>query len=116
MTDLCFIMEKYGSDKVPSLRHNYTKLYHNLFNSMRDQPLRVFELGIGTVDPKLVSNMSCYNGYKPGASLRGWKEYFPNSQIYGADIDTNILFEEDRIETFFCDQTKPEVIKALWSQ
>ena len=116
MTDLCLIMEKYGSDKVPTIKHNYTKVYHSLFSSIREDKLRVFELGIGTTNPNRCSNMSCYKGYQPGASLRGWKEYFPNSQIFGADIDTDILFEEDRIGTFFCDQTKPEVIRALWKQ
>jgi hypothetical protein len=51
---------------------------------------------------------------KPGASLRGWREYFPNAAVFGADIDRDILFEEERIKTFFCDQTKPDVIAALW--
>ena len=26
-------------------------------------------------------------GVKDGASLRMWKEYFPNAMIYGVDID-----------------------------
>ena len=29
---------------------------------------------------------------KPGASLRVWKDYFPNANIIGVDIDENILF------------------------
>lgn len=50
----------------------------------------------------------------PGASLRGWKQYFSKSLIFGADIDTNILFTEDRIRTFYCDQTKPILIQNMW--
>ena len=38
---------------------------------------------------------------KPGASLRAWRDYFENALIYGADIDKNILFKENRINTFF---------------
>ena len=51
---------------------------------------------------------------RPGASLYGWAEYFPNASIYGADIDTNILFNTDRIRTYYCDQRKPNVIENMW--
>jgi hypothetical protein len=51
----------------------------------------------------------------PGASLRGWREYFPDARIYGGDIDRRILFEEKRIQTFFMDQTRPETIRRLWN-
>jgi hypothetical protein len=52
---------------------------------------------------------------RPGASLRVWRDYFPNAQIVGADIDRDILFEEERISTFYCDQTKRSAIQELWS-
>jgi hypothetical protein len=51
---------------------------------------------------------------KPGASLRVWRDFFPNAMVYGADIDKDILFEEDRIKTFYIDQLDPEVIKKFW--
>jgi nucleoside-triphosphatase THEP1 len=38
-----------------------------------------------------------------------------NSLIYGADIDKNILFEEDRIKTFYVDQLNQSSIKEMWS-
>jgi SAM-dependent methyltransferase len=53
---------------------------------------------------------------RPGASLYGWHEFFPNSYIFGADIDRDILFNTDRIKTFFCDQTKPEIVKKMWDE
>jgi hypothetical protein len=53
---------------------------------------------------------------RPGASLYGWQEFFPNSYIFGADIDSGILFNTDKIKTFFCDQTKPEIIKKMWDE
>jgi len=51
---------------------------------------------------------------KPGASLRVWRDYFPNALVYGADIDREILFNENRIKTFFIDQLNPELIKNFW--
>jgi hypothetical protein len=52
---------------------------------------------------------------KPGASLRGWAELFPNSYIYGADIDERILFNDNRIRTYYCDQTSQDSIRELWN-
>jgi len=111
-----------GSDKGSYLTkyiHNYTLFYHSLFNKLRNEKMRLFELGLGSVNPKIKSNM-CFMrqvgfNYTPGASLRGWKEYFPNSLIFGADIDKDILFRDDRIKTYFCDQTSPYEIKRLWN-
>ena len=63
------------------------------------------EVGIGTSDPTIQSSMG-ENG-TPGASLRAWKEFFPNGNIVGLDIDEKIIFAEERIETFCVDQTDP---------
>ena len=53
---------------------------------------------------------------RPGASLRAFKEFLPEANIYGADIDRRILFEEDRIKTFFVDQTNPGSFAAVATQ
>jgi SAM-dependent methyltransferase len=50
---------------------------------------------------------------KPGASLRAFRDYLPRACIYGADVDTRILFEEDRIKTFFVDQTDLASLESL---
>jgi hypothetical protein len=55
-------------------------------------------------------------GGKPGASLRVWRDYFPNATIYGADIDRDILFQDERIRTFYVDQLDPAAIRAMWEQ
>ena len=60
------------------------------------------EIGLGTNNPTLVSSMGADG--KPGASLRSFKQLIPSCQIYGADIDRDILFEESQIKTFFVDQ------------
>ena len=52
---------------------------------------------------------------KPGASLKVWKDYFVNAQIFGADIDRNILFKEDRIETYHVNQLDQESIIKMWN-
>ncbi|MDR1371002.1 MAG: class I SAM-dependent methyltransferase, partial [Dysgonamonadaceae bacterium] len=53
--------------------------------------------------------------YKPGASLRVWRDYFPNAIIWGGDIDENALFSEERIKTGYLDQTSPESIEDFFS-
>jgi SAM-dependent methyltransferase len=114
-TILCDIMHKKGSDKAMFTgkgRHNYTPVYHSFFEKNRNQRVRLLEVGIGTNNPNIDSNMGP-NG-KPGASLRGWKEYFHSGEIFGIDIDKSILFKEDRIDTFYCDQTNDKSIELLF--
>jgi hypothetical protein len=53
---------------------------------------------------------------RPGASLRSWRAFFPRALIYGADIDRDILFREDRIKTFYCDQCDDSSIRSMWSE
>jgi len=116
-TQLCRIMTKYGSDKGNHGWHNYTTVYSALLNERRKEPLRVFELGLGSTNPQLASNMGHMGGDgRPGASLRGWRDIFPRSSIFGADIDGTILFQDDRIKTFYCDQLDETAIRELWSQ
>ena len=46
------------------------------------------------------------NNWIPGGSLRAFRDFLPEEcRIYGADIDKRILFTENRIDTFFVDQT-----------
>jgi hypothetical protein len=112
-TKMCFVMTKYGSDKAHRW-HNYTTVYSVLFKGFRDKSLRVFELGLGTNNPELASTMGVDG--RPGASLRGWRELFPRALVYGADIDHNILFQENRIKTFYCDQLDQTAIRKLWAE
>ncbi len=116
------LSDKYGSDKgevssnlnpYPWPSHNYTDFYSLVFGLRRNEVKTVVECGIGTNNPALKSSMGVAG--KPGASLRLWKEYFPNANILGCDIDDDILFSEERINTFHCDQTSPESIKSFLS-
>jgi hypothetical protein len=119
--ELSRLCDYYGSDKgevqstghpYPWPSHTYADYYSSLFSHCRLAPTKVFECGLGTNNPDIVSSMGV-NG-KPGASLRVWRDYFPNAKIYGADIDKEVLFEEDRIKTFYVDQLDPESIHDLW--
>lgn len=110
-TPLCELMSSCGSDKGNPF-HNYTVAYDWLFSRFRNEDLDLFELGLGTNKVGAPSSMGPEG--KPGASLRGWRAYFPHARIYGADIDSDILFEEDQIRTFWTDQRDPRAIRALW--
>jgi SAM-dependent methyltransferase len=116
-TELCKIMGECGSDKghenISESKHNYTLLYYKLFAPIKDKKLRIFELGLGTNNPYLPSSMGV-NG-KPGASLYGWSKFFQNAHIFGADIDRDILFETERIRTYYCDQTNMHEIRKMWN-
>lgn len=119
ISQLC---ELHGSDKgyvnfnkekpYPWKSHSYSNFYFNLFNHFKDEIKLLFECGIGSNNPKIFSNMGISG--KPGASLRVWKDYFKNAQIYGADIDKNCLFQDDRIKTFYVDQLNNESVKEMW--
>jgi hypothetical protein len=115
-TPLCKIMGRNKSDKgdinITVSRHNYTTFYYSIFKDIQNNKLRIFELGLGTNNINIPSNMGLYG--IPGASLYGWSEFFPNAYIFGADIDKHILFNTDKINTFYCDQTNPETIKQMW--
>tara|TARA_B100001059_G_scaffold205480_1_gene215564 strand:- start:56 stop:805 length:750 start_codon:yes stop_codon:yes gene_type:complete len=120
LSELC---EKYGSDKgfinididkkpYKWHPHTYTTYYHSMFNLSRENIKYVFECGLGTNNPNFKSNMT-ENGI-PGASHRVWRDYFFNAKIYGGDIDKSVLFEEDRIKTFYVDQLDTNSIKSMW--
>ena len=112
------LSDKYGSDKgevspdsnpYPWRSHNYADFYSLIFGLRRTDVKSVIECGLGTNNPTLKSSMGV-NG-KPGASLRMWKDYFPNASIFGCDIDRDVLFSEERIKTFHCDQTSAKSIR-----
>jgi hypothetical protein len=117
------LFDLYGSDKgsavggsphYPWAPHSYADIYSTLFDHCRFSIQTIFECGIGTNRTELVSNMSKFGS--PGASLRAWRDYFPNAQIIGADIDPSVLFREDRIRTYLVDQTSSHSIHDMWEQ
>lgn len=102
------LFKRHGSDKGGF--HNYHLLYGHLFPD-REVPRKIFEIGLGTNYTDVVSNMG-YHG-SPGASLRAFRDYYPNATIFGADIDRRVLFSETRIQTFHIDQSDDATFDAL---
>ena len=109
------LMNYHGSDKGGrTSEHNYSDFYSEIFLNNKNDIKNFLEIGLGTNNISLQSNMG-KNGI-PLASLRAWRDYFPNANIYGADIDRKILKNENRIKTFYVDQTDPNTIFDLFSQ
>lgn len=115
------LCNKHGSDKggdgtvvhpYPWKHHTYTDFLSLLFETQREQIKLVFECGIGTTNPTVPSSMGLAG--MPGASLRVWRDYFPNAEIIGADIDESTLFVEERIRTYWVDQRSPTSVEELW--
>jgi len=99
------LVDKYGTDKTLS---SYTHHYEYHFSPIVDEVLSVLEIGIGTVDPQYPSSFQgqprISPHYTPGGSLRVWRDFFPNAQVYGIDIAHDcMLIGEERITTFLVD-------------
>ena len=102
------LMDKYGSDK--GSHHGYHEIYAAILSD-RESIEGVLEVGLGTNHEDVVSNMGLAG--KPGASLRAFRDFLPNSIIFGADIDRRVLFSEERIKTFWVDQTSDDSLDLL---
>ena len=99
--DLNALAQKYGTDKT-NKDHSYKgvtylDIYHRYMSSKRSEVKTFIEIGV-----------------KDGASLRMWKDYFPNATIYGIDIDPRCKqFAEDRIEIIIGDQNSGPFLRSL---
>lgn len=101
------------SDKSTS--HNYHILYSFILNILGIKSnFNLLEIGLGTNNPALVSSMGADG--RPGASLYAFRDYLPNAKIYGADVDKNILFQSDRINTCYVDQLEMNTFLELENQ
>ncbi len=99
--DLTWSAEPYvGTDK--HIEHNYIiGFYDKNFESYRDLPIRLLEIGI----------------YK-GASLALWQKYFKYGQIFGIDIEDQRVekyINLDRVQIAIADAYRSEVAKDLGS-
>lgn len=99
---LCALAKKYGVDKCPAIFHSYTPAYHQILEASREKVSKVIEIGIGY--PEMMVPI-VGPSYSPGASLRMWRDYFPNAQIIGCDIRRSVFFQEDRISCRMLDQS-----------
>lgn len=103
------LFNSYGSDKASV--HDYYLIYYSLLSDRKQASLQILEIGLGSNNIDVMSNMG--RSGKPGASLRAFRDFLPNANIYGADIDKRVLFQEERINTFFIDQTNIEILNSV---
>jgi hypothetical protein len=87
---------KYKSDKgvtpykIGQYMHGYTDFYEKIFESRRNEPLNILELGGW--------------GENSGGSIRIWQEYFPNANIFTFDLNDQIVsLSNDRVVAKQCD-------------
>jgi hypothetical protein len=111
MTELCEMALKYGADKCPTIGHMYTPFYYAYFSHIRQSVKKVLEVGIGNK-----GQARMIPGYIMGPSIRMWRDFFPNAWVYGADVAPESFFVDDRVSTYWCDETKEEDIKKLIMQ
>src|SRR5687767_15859096 len=83
-----------ATDKGPG-GHNYTELYERLFFPWKDEPIRIFEIGIAG-----------------GGSLKMWESYFPQARIFAADILPKSEFDNARVKTLVADQANRDQLQA----
>jgi predicted O-methyltransferase YrrM len=86
--------------------HNYHFHYARKFKDIRHKVKKVLEIGV-------------FRGH----SMLMWKDFFPNAQIYGVDIDYSnhhfglnafdLCKDEDRIKLFEMDACNPNNVKAI---
>jgi hypothetical protein len=105
MTELCEIFYKYKSDKCPKIFHSYSPVYFEYLKEKKIEIKNIIEIGVGT--EKLMKPI-CGSDYEIGSSLKSWRDFFPNSTVFGLDIDSSVLFEDLRIKCFFTDQSNSE--------
>ena len=101
------LFDSYGSDKKT---HGYDLIYNFIIEELEEIDTLI-EIGIGSNNEDVLSNMSRKG--KPGSSLRSFRDYLPDSQIVGLEFDKNVLFEEERIKTFYFDQNHIDSLDTL---
>jgi len=95
MTELCELAFKYGTDKCPQLGHDYTPVYWEVLKNKKYFK-KILELGIGSRETMQWTP----EHYQLGASLKMWRDFFPEARIYGVDSSPTCIFEDERIKTF----------------
>ncbi len=98
--DLKKLLPLYNSKWNPDL---FGQHYQQHFASLRNKKLKILEIGVGGYD----------DPNSGGDSLRMWKQYFPNSMIYGMDIVDKRALEEDRIKIFQGSQDDEVFLKKV---
>lgn len=114
--ELTQLANRFGSDKGNTIlcAHTYTRVYEALLAPVREQPIRLLEIGLmhghtqGTMQGRL-HEVGC-------PSLKMWAEYLPRAEIFGFDIVDFRSLSDPRMAVFQGDQSKPEDLTRLAEQ
>lgn len=101
-TPLCELFYKYGSDKCPQIFHSYSEFYYDILKNYKNDFKNVIEIGIGSNE---IMKPIVGEKYQIGSSLKAWRDFFINANIYGLDVNTKVLFEDIRIKCLYTDQS-----------
>lgn len=106
------IFLKHKTNKLSNTNdgHTYNVKYEELFEPMRHNKIRIFEMELGSVESDQNTNVN-----KPGASHKAWKEYFfhADTEVYGGGIHSSIC---DKINFFNVDQTDEKSLKEMFEK
>lgn len=99
--DLGALAVAYGSDKWGQV-HWFTPHYERHFAALRDQPVRVLEIGVGG-----------YDSVSGGGSLKMWRRYFRRGVIFGLDCFDKSHLSGPRLEIVQGDQNDPAQLARI---
>lgn len=106
----------YGLDKNCRISHNYMPGYENIFKCDKHEIKEMLEIGLGGIynlNKCVKDGDEKRNYYRTGNSLRMWRDYFVNANIYGIDINKELIFSENRIKTFVANQNSEKDLENV---
>ena len=100
------LADQFGSDKGFGVlnAHGYTRVYESLLANVRQQPIRVLEIGL--LHPAMHGQARSANGaFQQAPSLQMWATYLPHALVAGFDIEDFSGLQHPRIKTWRADQS-----------
>lgn len=94
---------------------NYTDVYSAYLEPLRDESLRLLEIGIGATGEKWDARI-VHGRNTGGASIKMWEAYFPNAEIVAIDINPAKYLDNDRVQTHLIDQSNENQLSEFASQ
>jgi hypothetical protein len=112
------LANEHGSDKGtvgPSAEwgaHNYTDVYEAYLEPLRSLPISLLEIGLGVTGERWQSRI-VHGRNTGGASLKMWRDYFPQARIHGIDVNDCSFLDDERVSTFVADQGNVDDLRAF---
>jgi hypothetical protein len=105
------LANQYGSDKGTKHlnRHGYTRIYSELLQELRMEPLRLLEIGLlHPSDPRWLNGRK-----KVVPSLMMWSDYLPSAHIIGFDIADFSAVSMPRVSIYRGDASSRRDLQAM---